>query len=63
MSVINGHTCIGDDGGTPNRKCEGCEREKEIGVERKCDRCRRPIGLSERGITVPFGFIHEGCAE
>jgi hypothetical protein len=27
VSVINGHTCIGDDGGTPNRPCEGCKTE------------------------------------
>lgn len=26
--MINGHTCISDDGGTPNRRCEGCKAEK-----------------------------------
>jgi hypothetical protein len=26
--MINGHTCISDDGGTPNRRCHACEAEK-----------------------------------
>lgn len=30
MSIIDGHTCIGDDGGTPNRRCEACVREKTM---------------------------------
>lgn len=33
MSVINGHTCIGDDGGTPNRKCDACANER-------CPKCK-----------------------
>ena len=28
MSIIGGHTCIGDDDGTPGRRCEACEDEK-----------------------------------
>ena len=34
MSIINGHTCIGDDGGTPNRRCYACENElnEKMGV-------------------------------
>src|SRR6185503_4821071 len=29
MSIIDGHTCIGDDGGTPNRKCDACVSEQD----------------------------------
>jgi hypothetical protein len=29
MSIIGGHTCIGDDGGTPGRRCEACEIESQ----------------------------------
>lgn len=28
-NTIDGHTCVKDDGGTPNRKCKACEKEKE----------------------------------
>ncbi len=37
MIGINGHTCIKDDGGTPNRRCDACEEEKknEVKVMRK----------------------------
>lgn len=27
MAGINGHTCLSDDGGTPNRRCDGCIEE------------------------------------
>lgn len=30
MSIIDGHTCIGDDGGTALRKCSKCEAEKAM---------------------------------
>jgi hypothetical protein len=29
MIGINGHTCIKDDGGTPNRRCDACDAERE----------------------------------
>lgn len=31
----NGHTCIKDDGGTPNRKCVACESEVSIARQEK----------------------------
>ena len=31
MSIIDGHTCIGDDGGTPNRRCLACFKEQTEG--------------------------------
>jgi hypothetical protein len=38
MSVIHGHTCIGDDGGTPNRRCLGCDAERNpiAELDRRC---------------------------
>jgi hypothetical protein len=34
VSIIAGHTCIGDDGGTPGRKCDGCEMVKRVSAAR-----------------------------
>lgn len=44
MSIINWHTCIGDDGGTPNRKCQACEKEKN------CDHVWTRVGAM--GVSV-----------
>lgn len=30
LAIEDGHTCIKDDGGTPNRRCHACETEKLI---------------------------------
>jgi len=30
LMIYNGHTCITDDGGTPNRRCLGCEEETRM---------------------------------
>lgn len=42
MGAINGHTCVGDDGGTPNRRCDACEM----------DRGREPVT-----VNVPVTFM------
>jgi hypothetical protein len=43
--MINGHSCISDDGGTPNRKCYGCEDEK------------RAIPISDRVHKLSQAFL------
>jgi len=53
MSIINGHTCIGDDGGTPNRTCQACEDEKR----KPKSRPKAPCGLDHEGpCNVACGY-------
>jgi site-specific DNA-methyltransferase (adenine-specific) len=45
MIGINGHTCIKDDGGTPNRRCDACEAEKD-------DRAAMAINPNPPGVEM-----------
>lgn len=44
MSIIGGHTCIGDDGGTPGRKCDACEAERIHRKQTEVTEQPMPIG-------------------
>lgn len=61
------HTCIKDDGGTPNRRCEACEQEQQadkangIGAVVMADRLRiwksTPEFVANIGLRPPIGKI------
>ena len=55
-TMINQHTCIKDDGGTPNRRCWPCEQE------RKAELCACGHTQIEHKVRAPHACMNTYCA-